>query len=129
MAPKYFYHGILLWNYITLHGHFPIFHLYNYPFITQFTYNTVHFCGTQARHYKGTALYTVNSEILARIFLANSALSHICHIENLQLKPDLLKSVNNRVISPFHEDSIFTKFCIHEVSRKIEPSRKFSNLQ
>ena len=31
--------------------------LLNFPFITQFTYNTVHIYGPQTKHFKGTALH------------------------------------------------------------------------
>ena len=43
---------------------------------------------------------------------------------------DLHISGNDRVISPFREDFIFTKLTLHMQSfAKIKPSRKFPNLQ
>ena len=58
---------------------------------------------------------TVNSEIVA-----NSVISHICDVKNLRLEHDLPISVNDRMISSFHEGYIFMK---------LKTSRKFPNLQ
>ena len=49
---------------------------------------------------------------------ANSVKRHICDVKNSRLSHDLHISVNDRVISPFREDLIFTKLRICEVSRK-----------
>ena len=57
---------------------------------------------------------------------ANSVKSHICGIKNALLGHDLPISVNDRVISPFWEEFIFTKLRICEVSQN-KPSRKFPN--
>ena len=40
---------------------------------------------------------------------SNSVKRHICHVKNLLLGHDLPISVNDRVISPFCDDFIFTK--------------------
>ena len=54
--------------------------------------------------------YTVNSEIFARILFSRIALKrHICDVNNSCLGQDLPISVNDRVISPFHEGLILTK--------------------
>ena len=71
----------------------------------------------------------VNPDILAIILLSRIALKdisyvnpeifsiisvkrHVCDAKNSRLGHDLHISVNNRVISAFHEDFIFTKLCI-----------------
>ena len=41
---------------------------------------------------------------------------HICDAKNSRIWHDLPKSVNDRVISPFREDFVFTKLRICEVS-------------
>ena len=66
------------------------------------------------------ALYcTVNQEIFAR-----SVKRYICGVKNLRLGHDLPISVNDRVISPFHEESMHMRsFAI------VKPSRIFPNLQ
>ena len=56
---------------------------------------------------------SVNPEIST-----NSVKRHICDPKNSRLGHDLHKSVNDRVISAFREDFIFTKLRICEVSRK-----------
>ena len=52
------------------------------------------------------------------IIFANSVKRHIRDVENSLQEHDLPISVNDRVISPFREDSIFTELRICEVSRK-----------
>ena len=52
------------------------------------------------------------------IFFANSVKRHICDVKNLRLGPNLPRSVNDRVISPFCVDFIFAKLGICEVSQK-----------
>ena len=47
-----------------------------------------------------------------------SVKKHICDIKKSRLRFDLPISVNDRAISPFREDFIFTKLRICEVSRK-----------
>ena len=49
---------------------------------------------------------------------ANSVKRHICDARNSRLRHDIPISVNDRVISPFREDFVFTKLRICEVSRK-----------
>ena len=49
---------------------------------------------------------------------AKSVKRHICDFHNPQLGHDLPISVNDRVISTFREDFIFTKLRICEVLRK-----------
>ena len=71
---------------------------------------------------------TVNSEIFTRIIFSGIALRHICDVRNWRLVHDIRISVNDRVILPFREGFNFTKLRICEVSRKINPSRKFLNL-
>ena len=63
---------------------------------------------------------TVNPEIFA-----NSVKIPTCDGKNSRLGHDLPISVNDRVISPFRADFIFTKLCIFEVSRKLNPHEKF----
>ena len=61
---------------------------------------------------------TVNSEIFERILFSQIALKDIfVTLKNSRLRHDLPISVNDRVILPFHEDFIFAKLCICEVSR------------
>ena len=55
--------------------------------------------------------YTINSEIFAK-----SVKRHICDVKNSRLGRDLPTSVNDIAMSPFHEDFIFTKLRICEVS-------------
>ena len=64
---------------------------------------------------------TVNREIFRENFIfANSVKRHICDAKYSRLEHDFPISVNNRVISPFREEFIFTKccICICKVSRK-----------
>ena len=49
---------------------------------------------------------------------ANSVKRHICDVKHSRPGHSLPLSVNDRVISPFREDFIFTKLRICEVSRK-----------
>ena len=67
----------------------------------------------------------MNPEFVASFIFANSDLRHICDNMNSQLGHDLLILVNDRVISPFREDFIFTKLRICEVSRKLNPHENF----
>ena len=60
-------------------------------------------------HYSGRFLHSVNSEIFARFFFANSVNIYISDILNSRLKHDLPISVNDRVILPFCEDFTFAK--------------------
>ena len=69
----------------------------------------------------GIRVNTVSKEIFGRILFSLTVLKlkrHICSVKNSLLGHDLPISVNDRVISPFHEDSIFTEINICEVSRK-----------
>ena len=64
-------------------------------------------------------LYTVDSEIFARIFVfAKSIKRHISDVNNARLRKDLPISISDIVILPFCEGFIFTKLRIREVSRK-----------
>ena len=63
--------------------------------------------------------YTINSEIFAK-----SVKRHICDVRNSGLGRDLPTSVNDIAISPFHENFIFTKLRICEVSQKVKKKRK-----
>ena len=56
---------------------------------------------------------------------ANNVKRRICHAKNLRLGYDFPISVNNRVISPFCKDFIFTKLRICKVSRKLNPHENF----
>ena len=56
---------------------------------------------------------------------ANSVKRHICDAKNSRQGHDLHKPVNDRVISAFREDFIFTKLRICEVSRKYIPRQNF----
>ena len=47
---------------------------------------------------------------------ANIVIRHICDVKNWRLWHDLPRSVNDSVISPFHEGFIFAKLCSREVS-------------
>ena len=70
--------------------------------------------------------FTVNPEIFASVlfslnifYLINSLHVDIfAAFKNSRLVHDLLISVNDRMISPFRKDFIFTKLRICEVSRK-----------
>ena len=65
---------------------------------------------------------TVNSEIFARIlFFANRVKRHISTYKNLRLRHDLPISENNRVITPFRSNFIFTytKFSEYKTLVKI----------
>ena len=73
---------------------------------------------------------TVDSEIFARILFSPKALRLISDVKNSGLRHDLPISINDRVILPFCEGSIFTKLRIHMRSfAKIKSSLKFLNLQ
>ena len=65
-------------------------------------------------------VHTVNPEIFARILFSRIALRHIWDVKNSRQGHDLPISVNDRVISAFREDFIFTK---------LKPSRKFLHIQ
>ena len=60
---------------------------------------------------------------------ANSIKAHIWDTKNLRQERDLPISENDRVILLIHEDFIFTKLCIYEVSQKTKHWQKFPNLQ
>ena len=61
---------------------------------------------------------TVNSEIFARILFSRISVKDIfATLKISRLRHDLPISVNDRVVLPFHEDFIFAKLCISEVSR------------
>ena len=69
----------------------------------------------------GIWVNTVSKEIFARILFSLTVLKlkrHICSVKNSLLGHDSPISVNDRVITPFHEDFIFTEINICEVSRK-----------
>ena len=68
---------------------------------------------------------TVNLEIFARILFSRIALRHICDANYSRLGHDLHISVNERVISAFRKDFIFTKLRICNVSRKENPCENF----
>ena len=70
---------------------------------------------------------TVNPEIFARILFSRIALKDISVTLNIRarLGKDLLASVNDRVISPFREEFIFTKL---REKKPCENFRIFSNL-
>ena len=55
-------------------------------------------------------MYTVNPEIFARFLFSRYALKDLFATLKFQLWHDLPISVNDRVISPFREDFVFTKF-------------------
>ena len=63
-------------------------------------------------------VYTVNSEIFARILFSRIAFRHIFDAQNSRLRHDLPISVNNRVGLLFREGFASTKLCICEVLRK-----------
>ena len=56
---------------------------------------------------------------------ANSVKTHICNVENSRQGRGSPISVNDRVISPIHEDFIFTKLGVCEVSRKLNTRENF----
>ena len=63
----------------------------------------------------------------AGILFSRMALKrHICDVKNSRQRHDLPLSVNDRVISIFHEGFIFTKL---RIFREKKSSRKFPNLQ
>ena len=57
--------------------------------------------------------YCKSGNFCKNFIFANSVKRHICDVKNSRLEHDLPISVNNRVILPFHEDSIFTKLRIY----------------
>ena len=57
---------------------------------------------------------------------ANSAKRHICDVKESRLWHDLPISVNDRMISPYREDFIFTKM---RSFAKINPRENFANLE
>ena len=63
-------------------------------------------------------MFTVNSEILAGILFSRMTLKAIFCLLKMVTRHDLRLSVNDRVISPFHEGFIFTKLRTCEVLRK-----------
>ena len=60
---------------------------------------------------------------------ANSVKIRICDAENSRKRCDLPISVNDRMISPIHEDFILHKTSHMRSFTKIKSSRKFPNLQ
>ena len=66
--------------------------------------------------YKGI---TVNSEIFERILFSRIALRQICDVQNSRPRDDLHILVNDRVISPYRESFIFTKFRENKTLAKI----------
>ena len=62
--------------------------------------------------------YCKSGNFRENIIFANSGKRHICDVKNSRLGHGLPISVNDRVIAPIREDSIFTKLRICEVSRK-----------
>ena len=50
---------------------------------------------------------------------ANSVKRHICDVKNSRLRHDIPISVNDRVISPFREDFVFTKLRENKTLAKI----------
>ena len=75
-------------------------------------------CGVSSE----SAKYCKFGNFRENFIFENSVKRHICDVKNSRLSHDLHISVNDRVISPFREDLIFT-------FAKIKPSRKFPNLQ
>ena len=63
-------------------------------------------------------MYCKSGNFRENFIFTNSVKRHICDAKNSRLGHDLPVSVNDRVISPFLEDLIFTKLRICEVSRK-----------
>ena len=63
-------------------------------------------------------LYTVLN-VCDNFISANSIKRHISDVKNLRLGQDLLISINDRVILPFHEGFIFTKLHKNKVLAKI----------
>ena len=68
--------------------------------------------------------YCKSGNFRENFIFANSVIRHICDAKNSQLGHDL----NDRVISAFGEDLIFTKLRMRSFV-KIKPSPKFPNLQ
>ena len=69
--------------------------------------------------YYGNALYIVHCKsgnFRDNFIFENSVKRHICDAKNLQLGHDLHISVNDRVITAFFKDFIFTKLRICKVS-------------
>ena len=64
-------------------------------------------------------LYTVDSEIFARILFSRIASRHISDVKNSRLRQDIPISINDRVILPFLEGFIFTKRRENKVFAKI----------
>ena len=70
-------------------------------------------------------LFYCNGSFRENFIFTNSVKRHTCDSKNLRLGHDLPISVSDRLISPFHEGLIFTKFRICEVSRKLNPRENF----
>ena len=69
-------------------------------------------------HDIGYLLFTVNSEIFARLFFANRDKRHSCDVKISRLGHDLPIPSKDRVIVQNRKDFIFTIPRICEVSRK-----------
>ena len=67
-------------------------------------------------------MYCKSGNFRDNFIFANRVKRHICDVKNLRLGHDLPISVNDGVFSALHEDFV-SRFA------KINPSRKFSNLQ
>ena len=67
-------------------------------------------------------VYCKSGNFRENFIFANSVKRHICDVRNSRLGHDLPISVNVRLISPFREDSIFTKL---RISRKKNASENF----
>ena len=62
--------------------------------------------------------YCKSGNFRENFIFANRVKRHICDVKNSRLWHGLHISVKFRVIAPFREDYIFTKFRIYKVSRK-----------
>ena len=77
------------------------------------------------KYVQGSRLSTLNSEIFATILFSRIALEDILAMKKMWFGHVLLISVNDRVISPFRGDFIFTKLRMCEVSRKYNLRENF----
>ena len=57
---------------------------------------------------------------------ANSVKRHICDVENSRLGHDLPRSVNDRVISAFREDFVFTKYVMFRENKTLAKISEFT---
>ena len=71
-------------------------------------------------------MYCKSGNFRENFIFANSVKRHICDAKNLRLGHDLPISVNDRVISPFREDFIFTKLAKFRKNKTLAKISEFT---